>query len=103
MHLANLHHIFQNRKRRWYYFEKDPYFFDQVLQKISIASEDYLLSLLSHLFRVRASGSGKYGALKGGALALWRILRCNPFSKADTIPFRNTGGFNIDRTIFNRV
>ena len=27
----------------------------------------------------------KYGALKGGALALWRILRCNPFS---------TGGYD---------
>ena len=23
----------------------------------------------------------KYGLLKGGAKALWRILRCNPFSK----------------------
>ena len=23
----------------------------------------------------------KYGAVKGGLLALWRILRCNPFSK----------------------
>ena len=23
----------------------------------------------------------KYGALKGGLLAVWRILRCNPFSK----------------------
>jgi len=22
----------------------------------------------------------KYGALKGGLLAVWRILRCNPFS-----------------------
>ena len=22
----------------------------------------------------------KYGALKGGAMAAWRILRCNPFS-----------------------
>jgi putative membrane protein insertion efficiency factor len=21
----------------------------------------------------------KYGALKGGGLAIWRILRCNPF------------------------
>ena len=30
----------------------------------------------------------KYGALKGGALALWRILRCNPFSKGgyDPVP-----------------
>ena len=30
----------------------------------------------------------KYGALKGGALAIWRILRCNPFSKGgyDPVP-----------------
>ena len=30
----------------------------------------------------------KYGALKGGALATWRILRCNPFSKGgyDPVP-----------------
>ena len=30
----------------------------------------------------------KYGALKGGGLALWRILRCNPFSKGgyDPVP-----------------
>lgn len=30
----------------------------------------------------------KYGAVKGGLLALWRILRCNPFSKGgyDPVP-----------------
>ncbi len=30
----------------------------------------------------------KYGVCKGGALALWRILRCNPFSKGgyDPVP-----------------
>ena len=30
----------------------------------------------------------KYGALKGGFLALWRIIRCNPFSKGgyDPVP-----------------
>ena len=30
----------------------------------------------------------KYGALKGGLLALWRILRCNPFHKGgyDPVP-----------------
>ncbi len=30
----------------------------------------------------------KYGALKGGLLAGWRILRCNPFSKGgyDPVP-----------------
>ena len=30
----------------------------------------------------------RYGALKGGAMAAWRILRCNPFSKGgyDPVP-----------------
>jgi hypothetical protein len=30
----------------------------------------------------------KHGVLKGGALAFWRILRCNPFSKGgyDPVP-----------------
>ena len=30
----------------------------------------------------------KYGALKGGLLAVWRILRCNPFSQGgyDPVP-----------------
>lgn len=30
----------------------------------------------------------KYGVFKGGFLALWRILRCNPFSKGgyDPVP-----------------
>ena len=30
----------------------------------------------------------KYGAVKGGALALWRIIRCNPFSHGgyDPVP-----------------
>ncbi|MCD7709331.1 MAG: membrane protein insertion efficiency factor YidD [Clostridiales bacterium] len=30
----------------------------------------------------------KYGVVKGGALAAWRIMRCNPFSKGgyDPVP-----------------
>ena len=30
----------------------------------------------------------KYGAIKGGGLALWRIVRCNPFSHGgfDPVP-----------------
>ncbi|EHI54820.1 hypothetical protein HMPREF9333_02021 [Johnsonella ignava ATCC 51276] len=28
----------------------------------------------------------KYGILKGGILAFWRILRCNPFSKGGYDP-----------------
>lgn len=25
----------------------------------------------------------KYGALKGGLLTVWRLLRCNPFNRGD--------------------
>lgn len=28
----------------------------------------------------------KYGAFKGGLLAVWRIIRCNPFSKGGYDP-----------------
>lgn len=28
----------------------------------------------------------KYGVIKGGLLAFWRILRCNPFSKGSYDP-----------------
>ena len=30
----------------------------------------------------------KYGAIKGGTLAMWRIIRCNPFSHGgfDPVP-----------------
>ena len=28
----------------------------------------------------------KYGALKGGAKAIWRILKCNPFNKGGIDP-----------------
>ena len=30
----------------------------------------------------------KYGAFKGGILALWRILRCNPFRRGGFDPVR---------------
>ena len=30
----------------------------------------------------------KYGVIKGGIMALWRILRCNPFSKGGYDPVK---------------
>jgi putative component of membrane protein insertase Oxa1/YidC/SpoIIIJ protein YidD len=30
----------------------------------------------------------KYGAFKGIAMGIWRILRCNPFSKGGYDPVR---------------
>lgn len=29
----------------------------------------------------------KYGALKGGRLALWRILRCHPFHRQKSVQY----------------
>ena len=30
----------------------------------------------------------RYGVVKGGIMALWRILRCNPFSKGGFDPVK---------------
>ena len=30
----------------------------------------------------------KYGVIKGGLMALWRVLRCNPFSKGGNDPVK---------------
>ncbi|MEA5049131.1 MAG: membrane protein insertion efficiency factor YidD [Eubacteriales bacterium] len=30
----------------------------------------------------------KYGAFKGGAMAVWRVLRCNPFCKGGYDPVK---------------
>ena len=40
----------------------------------------------------------KYGAVKGGLLALWRILRCNPFSAGgyDPVPEKK-----IKKVVYN--
>lgn len=36
----------------------------------------------------------RHGAWRGGGLALWRILRCNPWSRGgdDPVPERRTAG-----------
>ena len=46
------------------------------------------LYLLSDMLQYTIEAIQKYGALKGGALAVWRILRCNPFAKGgyDPVP-----------------
>ena len=35
----------------------------------------------------------RYGAFKGGCMAIWRIMRCNPFSKGgyDPVPLPYKG------------
>jgi uncharacterized protein len=35
----------------------------------------------------------EYGAIRGGAMALWRIARCNPYGKGGLDPVPPRGGF----------
>ena len=41
---------------------------------------------------------GRYGAVCGGTLALWRILRCNPFSHGGYDPVPDAIGFGPFRS-----
>ena len=52
---------------------------DKILPAVSVSFKDKEYGL---------EAVEKYGALKGGLLAVWRILRCNPFSKGgyDPVP-----------------
>ena len=34
----------------------------------------------------------RFGALRGGCMALWRLLRCNPFSRGGYDPVKNLDG-----------
>ena len=50
----------------------------------------------------------EYGALRGGCMAAWRLLRCNPFSRGgiDMVPprkdDRNTGSGKVSKKRRNR-
>lgn len=48
----------------------------------------------------------KYGAVRGGLLSIWRILRCNPFSKGgyDPVPSinNNSNDYNCYKRDYNR-
>ena len=69
------------------------------MKKFMISGIRFYQKYLSHLKRTKCpyiptcsqyglEAVEKYGAFKGGILALWRILRCNPFSKGgyDPVP-----------------
>ena len=58
---------------------------DKILPAVSVSFKDNEMSLFSEY---GLEAVEKYGALKGGLLAVWRILRCNPFSKGgyDPVP-----------------
>ena len=58
------------------------------LSEAETACNARLLQVYPHLLTVREEAVERYGALLGGMLALWRILRCNPFSHGgyDPVP-----------------
>ena len=69
------------------------------MKKILIAGIRFYQKFLSPMKRTRCpyiptcshfgfDAIDNYGAVKGSLLALWRILRCNPFSKGgfDPVP-----------------
>ena len=69
------------------------------MKKILIAGIRFYQKFLSPMKRTRCTyiptcsqygleAIEKHGAVKGSILALWRILRCNPFSKGgfDPVP-----------------
>ena len=55
-------------------------FIERILQDACVADNDFSGYIEEAI--------EKYGALKGGLLTIWRILRCNPFSKGgyDPVP-----------------
>ena len=61
--------------------EKNVNWFNQILSKVFVH-----VKRTSYLQAIEALE--KYGVIKGGLLAVWRILRCNPFSKGgyDPVP-----------------
>jgi putative membrane protein insertion efficiency factor len=38
----------------------------------------------------------RYGVLRGGTMAAWRLLRCNPLAKGGLDRVTNAGGFGTD-------
>jgi uncharacterized protein len=38
----------------------------------------------------------RYGVLRGGTMAAWRLLRCNPVAKGGLDLVANAGGFGTD-------
>ena len=69
--------------------EKNVNWFNQILSEVFVhVKRTSYLQVFSNLFTIAIEALEKYGVIKGGLLAVWRILRCNPFSKGgyDPVP-----------------
>ena len=88
LHLGKLHQII-----------KVYFYWNETMEKILIAGIRFYQKYISPMKSTKCpyipscsqyglEAIQKYGALKGGLLALWRIIRCNPFSKGgfDPVP-----------------
>ena len=94
LHLAKLHHIIK------FYFYFDWWSILEIkMKKLLILFIKFYRKYISPIKSTKCpyfptcsqyglEAIEKYGALKGGILTFWRILRCNPFSKGgyDPVP-----------------
>jgi len=53
------------------------YFFPQGFCRFQPSCSDYAIAAIE-----------KYGVIKGGGKALWRVLRCNPFNRGGWDPLK---------------
>ena len=75
LHLGRLHHLVEKE-------EHESRFYQKYISPLKSTKCPYFPSCSQY----GLEAIEKYGAFKGSLLALWRILRCNPFSKGGVDP-----------------
>lgn len=83
-------------KKIWYFPSLLVVGFIKIYQKTISFDHGFLKSYYPHGFcrfyptcsEYGVQAITKYGILKGGALTIWRVLRCNPWNKGGNDPVK---------------